>query len=94
MNCPRCEGLMVRDDFLGLQDEMGQYTFAAWRCLICGEVLDPVILKHRSATSKPAVGRVHVPTKAQLVSSNYREPRGFDLAMSDEFPGREEIDLL
>ena len=53
MNCPRCTGLMVRDDFLDLQDEADQCPFAAWRCLICGEVLDPVILKNRSAPPEP-----------------------------------------
>ena len=50
MNCSRCTGLMIRDD---LQDETGLDQFVAWRCLICGEVLDPVILKNRSAPPEP-----------------------------------------
>ncbi|MEW6248762.1 MAG: hypothetical protein AB1555_18920 [Nitrospirota bacterium] len=78
MNCPRCQGLMVRDDFLDLQDETGQYGFVAWRCLICGEVLDPVILKHRNAPSEPITGRARVPMKVQLVASDRCKPRGFD----------------
>jgi len=49
MNCPRCQGLMVGDEYVDLQDDTGQNSFVAWRCLICGEVLDPVILKHRTA---------------------------------------------
>lgn len=57
MKCPRCTGLMIRDDYFDLQDEAGRCTFVAWRCLICGEVLDPVILQHRSAPPEPMVAR-------------------------------------
>jgi hypothetical protein len=53
MKCPRCTGLMMRDSYLDLEDEAGQYWFVAWRCLICGEVLDPVILKHRNSRPAP-----------------------------------------
>jgi len=48
---------MVRGAFLDLQDEADQCPFATWRCLICGEVLDPVILKNRSAPPEPMVDR-------------------------------------
>lgn len=61
MNCPRCNGYMMRDDFLDIEDETGQCRFVAWRCLICGEVLDPVILKHRSSPPKPMVDRARLP---------------------------------
>lgn len=57
MKCPRCTGLMIRDDYFDLQDEAGRCTFVAWRCLICGEVLDPVILRHRSAPPAPMTDR-------------------------------------
>lgn len=61
MNCPRCNGCMMQDDFLDIQDETGQCRFVAWRCLICGEVLDPVILKHRSSPPEPMVDRARLP---------------------------------
>ncbi len=57
MKCPRCTGLMMQDDYLDLQDEAGQCWFSAWRCLICGEVLDPLILKHRNSPPAPMVDR-------------------------------------
>jgi hypothetical protein len=57
MKCPRCAGLMMQDDFLDLQDEAGQCRFVAWRCLICGEVLDSVILKHRGTIPAPMIDR-------------------------------------
>jgi len=61
MNCPRCNGYMVQDDYLDILDETGQCRFVAWRCLICGEVLDPVILKHRSSPPEPMVDRARLP---------------------------------
>ena len=67
MNCPRCRGYMMQDDYLDLQDEAGQCRFVAWRCLICGEVLDPVILKHRNARPAPMVDRAR-PQLWRLVS--------------------------
>ncbi len=67
MKCPRCAGLMVPDDFLDLQDEVTECKFVAWRCLICGEVLDPVILKHRMTRPAPMLDRAR-PQLHRLVS--------------------------
>ncbi len=61
MNCPRCSGYMMHDYYLELQDKTSQCRVTAWRCLICGEVLDPVILKHRSSPQEPMVGRARLP---------------------------------
>src|SRR3990172_11554067 len=78
MNCPRCRGLMVPDDLLDLQDEAGQRWFVARRCLICGEVLDPVILKNRSARPKPMVERGRHRPKVQCVSTGEHRARRSD----------------
>ncbi|CAE6703242.1 MAG: hypothetical protein H8K06_08640 [Nitrospira sp.] len=75
MNCPRCSGLMMRDDYFDLQDEAGRCTFVAWRCLICGEVLDPVILKHREAPPAPMVDRAR-PLLHRTVSVRTRKGAG------------------
>lgn len=50
----------MQDDFLDIE-ETGQCRFVAWRCLICGEVLDPVILKHRSSPQEPMACRARLP---------------------------------
>ena len=47
MHCTRCRGLMVRDHFYDLLDDGGQFSFRGWRCICCGNVLDPLILKNR-----------------------------------------------
>ena len=40
--CERCKGAMVYDKFCGAQEQ-----FWGWKCVICGEILDPVILENR-----------------------------------------------
>ena len=42
MQCLRCDGLMVSDEFYSRQN-----YFNGVRCLICGEILDPMILTNR-----------------------------------------------
>ncbi len=48
MNCTRCHGTMVLDYFLDIEDSE-EVWMPGWRCLACGEVIDPIILKHRQA---------------------------------------------
>ena len=52
MGCQRCKGLMIPDRFVNLRDDTGRLKFEGWRCVNCGEVVDPVVLTHRSETPK------------------------------------------
>ncbi len=54
MHCGRCRGLMVADRFTDLLDETGQITFGGWRCVSCGEIVDPVIVTNRMRTHEPS----------------------------------------
>lgn len=45
--CNRCGGLMVTDSYIDLLNNVGETKFAAKRCVQCGEVVDPVILRNR-----------------------------------------------
>ncbi len=47
MTCCRCQGLMVEDHLLDLEDTYGGLWIRGWRCLCCGDVVDPVISRHR-----------------------------------------------
>jgi len=49
MKCTRCRGLMVRDHFYDLLDGSGPHRIMSLRCVSCGNVLDPMILKNRRA---------------------------------------------
>ncbi len=44
--CDRCGGLLVREGF-----EEGAGLAEGWRCVICGERLDAIILKNRRERS-------------------------------------------
>jgi hypothetical protein len=45
--CPRCGGLMVSERCVDVLDDTGRLHFSAGRCIQCGEVIDPVILRNR-----------------------------------------------
>ena len=42
MKCHRCGGIMVLEKFYGACEE-----FFGWRCVLCGEIVDQVILENR-----------------------------------------------
>lgn len=43
--CERCGGFMV-------PERMGEADSGGWRCVACGEVVDPVITAHRRQRKK------------------------------------------
>jgi hypothetical protein len=45
--CPRCGGLMVIDRFEDLLDDTDRLRFLGLRCLVYGEILDPLVLLNR-----------------------------------------------
>ena len=47
--CTRCQGLLVRAFCMDMYDTSGENGFWALRCFQCGELLDPKILKNRTA---------------------------------------------
>jgi len=46
MKCIRCGSMMVYERFYGPHEH-----FVGWRCLLCGEIIDQVILENRQAGS-------------------------------------------
>ena len=55
MECPRCAGFMLVDQFQDLLDDTGQIDFYGLHCLICGEILDPLILTNRELSGLAVV---------------------------------------
>jgi hypothetical protein len=43
--CLRCNGAVIYDKFYDRHEQ-----FWGWRCLICGDIVDPIILKNRQLT--------------------------------------------
>lgn len=50
MNCRRCRGLMCAVDFLVSATTAKDEWRCGWRCIICGEIIDPVIVWNRMRT--------------------------------------------
>lgn len=48
---------MARENFLDLNDDTGAMAFAGWRCMICGEILDAVIMSNRASRPAPLHNR-------------------------------------
>ncbi len=42
MKCHRCGSMMVHEKFYGPHEH-----FSGWRCILCGEIIDQVILENR-----------------------------------------------
>jgi len=38
---------MITESFTDLLDDTGHIRFAGWRCVACGEIVDPVIVSNR-----------------------------------------------
>ena len=49
MKCRRCQGWMVNEKYYG-----AGFPFWGWRCVSCGEILDPVIWENRNHLRKLA----------------------------------------
>ena len=55
MVCPRCDGLMLQEVFVDFAGMDG--SFEGWRCLVCGEIVDPVITRNRLLLMSGALGQ-------------------------------------
>ena len=47
MQCTRCDGLMVADSLIDMQESSIPTWMKAWRCVSCGNIVDPLIQRHR-----------------------------------------------
>jgi hypothetical protein len=43
MNCRRCQGLMLEEDFFDFEGTQGFMWMRGWRCVNCGHAVDPLI---------------------------------------------------
>ena len=55
MECTRCDGLMVADHLIDLQESSIPMWMKGWRCLSCGNIVDPLIQQHRMIQQAGAV---------------------------------------
>ena len=55
MDCLRCHGLMVQERFEDLRGDPHHVSFQGWRCVCCGNVVDPVIIRHSAVGLSPVL---------------------------------------
>ncbi len=60
MECSRCGGFMVQEEFFGLQEEAIPVTSSGWRCVRCGDVIDSVISANRRITAEKRSEAAHL----------------------------------
>ena len=65
--CTRCSGLMVTDFYMDLLFCIGETNCAAQRCVQCGEIVDPVILRNRRIKQEPVAAQ----PAGKMVSNNH-----------------------
>lgn len=56
-SCHRCGGLMVTEFCADLLSGTRELEFLASRCVQCGEVIDPVILRNRTRQQEIMTGK-------------------------------------
>ncbi len=44
MKCHRCSNVMAYERFYGVDEQ-----YSVWRCVLCGEIVDQIILENRQA---------------------------------------------
>ena len=48
MRCTQCDGFMVSDNLIDLRESYQPMWMRGWRCIACGNIVDPLILRHRA----------------------------------------------
>jgi len=47
MQCVRCHGFMVTDNLIDIRESSIPMWMKGWRCVSCGNIVDPLIQQHR-----------------------------------------------
>jgi len=68
MTCTRCKGLMVSDDLIDLQESYVPMWMRGWRCVACGNIVDPLIHHHRVMQRAGSVGAPQAEVPMPLVA--------------------------
>ena len=57
MECRRCQGLMVEDQFFDFEGTQGFMWMKGWRCMNCGHAADPLREANRRLHDATVLGR-------------------------------------
>lgn len=62
--CNRCDGAMSFESFTDRDEGSDDWCYEGWRCVHCGEIVDPLILFNRG---NPERGRRPFPFRNKIV---------------------------
>lgn len=84
MQCPRCRNLAVREVFVDYESGPGAMSFVGYRCVICGNILDEAIQRHRAEYDSSLCGnrrghRLSMRTEREAHGDRSDESKGFHL---------------
>ncbi len=69
MTCERCDGLMMSERICDLNGTSGDVCVDGYRCLLCGDLVDAVILENRHQAASVRVTTQKVPRLPRLVAA-------------------------
>lgn len=77
MKCERCNGLVMAVSFVGGDDSRGAWEYDGLKCLNCGHITDPLLMKNRKLPGQGVAG--HQLTPGLVAKLN---PRASNAALS------------
>lgn len=69
MPCGRCKGLMVCEQICDMNGTGGDLCMDGYRCLLCGDLVDAVILKNRQQVAAVNVSKQKASRLQRLVAA-------------------------
>ena len=76
MKCLRCQSVMIKEVFEDYGDVQGAYAFTGWHCMICGAIIDPVILSHQTVRPSPRARYARMQIGGTFISSSESKQTG------------------
>jgi len=74
MICRRCRGLMAQEELRDWSGGKGNDWSSAFRCISCGDIIDPVILHNRSrGAESPILRKKQARFDVQVISVRARK---------------------
>ncbi|MDR4479591.1 MAG: hypothetical protein R3B37_07595 [Nitrospira sp.] len=74
MSCSRCNGCMVDDFLLDMEDSSGPMWLQAKRCMNCGNVAESMLQRNRETQG----ARLHTPASSAPVGNDATVPMGVE----------------
>lgn len=69
MSCHRCGGFLAQDWVVSLSNDGGDVEVLTHRCIQCGEIIDPVVLRNRYSTIAKRRGKAMSKPRKRILAA-------------------------